>query len=191
MSLCLPISLPLQNLFSVDCEWSSWGDYSTCSVTCGTGTQIRERTKLVVEDNGGQPCSGSIGYHQDQQCHTAPCPGTTHKCFFTVVCISVGTMHFLRPILMSLKTKLKKYLFFHNHSQAFYKNSIITNDRMIHNSSIFITTSIDFLKQIIHLKLSDFFLGILTGCLVEEILTIQQIWIFFSVTYGTSKLPKF
>ena len=94
INVTMLISLPLQNLFSEDCEWSSWGDYSTCPVTCGTGTQIRARTKLVVEDHGGQPCSG-LGY-QAQQCNTAPCPGTTHICFFTLVCISVGTIYFLR-----------------------------------------------------------------------------------------------
>ena len=53
-----------------------WGSYSTCPVTCGGGTQIKTRTKLVVEDHGGT-CSGLS--HQDQLCNKDPCPGITHK----------------------------------------------------------------------------------------------------------------
>ena len=63
----------------MNCTWSSWGKYSACPVTCGGGTKIRARTKLVVEDHGGI-CSG-LGY-QDRQCNTARCPGTTHKYYF-------------------------------------------------------------------------------------------------------------
>ena len=53
-----------------------WGSYSTCPVTCGGGTQIKTRTKLVVEDHGGT-CSGLS--HQDQLCNNDPCPGIKHK----------------------------------------------------------------------------------------------------------------
>ena len=75
----------------MDCEWSSWGDYTRCTVTCGNGTQIKTRTKLGFEKHGGS-CPGLS--HEKQQCNTAPCPrpGTTHKC-----CLQCsGPIHYLR-----------------------------------------------------------------------------------------------
>ena len=59
-------------IVSVNCKWSSWQSHTTCPVTCGGGTQIRTRTKLVLEDHGGI-CSG-LSY-QERQCNTDPCPG--------------------------------------------------------------------------------------------------------------------
>ena len=55
-------------LFSVpvDCVW---GEFGTCSVTCGGGTQIR--TVLTEAANGGAPCPGS----DTQTCNEDPCPG--------------------------------------------------------------------------------------------------------------------
>ncbi len=55
-------------LFSVpvDCVW---GEFDTCSVTCGGGTQIRP--VLTEAANGGAPCPGS----DTQTCNEDPCPG--------------------------------------------------------------------------------------------------------------------
>eukprot|EP00435_Cladocopium_sp_Y103_P012798 s4452_g3.t1 len=40
-----------------DCVWLPWGQYSTCSKTCGTGEQSRTRSK-ISESGGGDPCTG-------------------------------------------------------------------------------------------------------------------------------------
>ena len=68
---CPWIIVQKDSYFLVNCKWSNWGNYSACPVTCGGGTQIKIRTKLVVEDHGGV-CHGLS--HQERQCNTYPCP---------------------------------------------------------------------------------------------------------------------
>ena len=58
--------------FSVNCQWSNWASYASCSKTCGGGTKQRQRYKTVQESNGGS-CSGLT---QDTvSCNTQDCPG--------------------------------------------------------------------------------------------------------------------
>ena len=42
---------------AVDCQWNVWEPYTTCSVTCGEGSQTKTRTKSI-EESGGGTCSG-------------------------------------------------------------------------------------------------------------------------------------
>ena len=65
---CNPYSIK----FTVDCMWSQWGGWATCSVTCGGGTQDRSRTIDVLAQNGGTPCGGSD--KETQTCNTHCCP---------------------------------------------------------------------------------------------------------------------
>ena len=44
---------------AVDCQWSDWNSWSTCSITCGIGSQTRTRTELQSAVNGGQVCQGT------------------------------------------------------------------------------------------------------------------------------------
>ena len=50
--------------------WDEWVS-GVCSVTCGTGTEVRTRTKLVEEDFGGT-CTGQN--HEIVTCDMDPCP---------------------------------------------------------------------------------------------------------------------
>ena len=50
----------------VDCIISKW---SSCSQSCGPGTQ--NRTILVPAKNGGEECTGSL----DRACNERNCPG--------------------------------------------------------------------------------------------------------------------
>lgn len=55
-----------------------WSDWSTCSVTCGTGTRVRMRTcNNPKPENGGLPCTDSTV--ENGVCSLAPCPGTPYK----------------------------------------------------------------------------------------------------------------
>ena len=54
----------------VDCQVSSFGAFSSCSVTCGGGTATRTRTVLVQPSNGGAACPALT---EAQACNTHPC----------------------------------------------------------------------------------------------------------------------
>ena len=45
---------------SVNCQWSVWGEWSKCSVTCGDrgedGTRERNRHIVIEGQHGGIPC---------------------------------------------------------------------------------------------------------------------------------------
>ena len=58
---------------AIHCEWDDW-ILGECSKTCGTGTRINNRTKLVEEANGGT-CDGQPS--AIEECNSEPCPGLT------------------------------------------------------------------------------------------------------------------
>merc|ERR1712226_217434 len=61
---------------AVDGGWSQWSDWSTCSSSCGTGTQTRQRTCTNPSpSNGGEQCSvdGSSDT-ETQSCDAGGCP---------------------------------------------------------------------------------------------------------------------
>ena len=56
---------------SVDGEWNAWLQWQQCNVTCGGGSQRRNRT-CVQPLHGGAECPGSdVDW---QSCNTHPCP---------------------------------------------------------------------------------------------------------------------
>ena len=57
----------------VDGNWGAWGNWSTCSATCGHGTVHRKRTcDGPAPANGGKPCAGEG--HETTVCSMTPCP---------------------------------------------------------------------------------------------------------------------
>ena len=56
----------------VDCEWAEWGDWETCSETCGDGTKSRIRTKAQEAQHGGTECPDSNS--GSEACNLGPCP---------------------------------------------------------------------------------------------------------------------
>jgi len=57
--------------FTVDGKWGNWSEWSSCSVTCGDGTQQRNRT-CVPPQHGGLECQGPA--EQIKSCNERPCP---------------------------------------------------------------------------------------------------------------------
>ena len=59
---------------AVDCVWGEYGDWSTCSVTCGGGSRTRIRPEATPASNGGTTCTGSAT--ETENCNANACPGT-------------------------------------------------------------------------------------------------------------------
>ncbi|KAL9971012.1 hypothetical protein ACROYT_G023488 [Oculina patagonica] len=58
---------------AIDGNWGAWGNWSTCSATCGHGTVHRKRTcDNPAPANGGKPCAGEG--HETAECRMTPCP---------------------------------------------------------------------------------------------------------------------
>lgn len=56
----------------VDCQWSSWGNFSDCSQSCGTGAKLRIRSS-TPPINGGRICNVA-DMSGTASCNTQPCP---------------------------------------------------------------------------------------------------------------------
>ena len=58
----------------VDGGWGSWKSWTACSVSCGGGTQTREKKcDNPRPDHGGSDCPGNAP-SDSKQCNTNPCP---------------------------------------------------------------------------------------------------------------------
>ena len=62
---------------SVDCEVSEYGPWSECSVTCGTGTETRNRDVTVAPLYQGAECPP---LSENRTCTKDPCPGELVSC---------------------------------------------------------------------------------------------------------------
>ena len=77
--LCVD-SIPFCFLSIVDGDWSNWNKWTTCSKTCGEGTQIRIRTCDDPKPlHGGKQCEGAA--QEARVCNTRKCPGMFLKIF--------------------------------------------------------------------------------------------------------------
>lgn len=55
----------------VDCEWSSWSEWSSCSVSCGHGVQSSSRSIVQPRQYGGRECEGPS--HRSRVCTGPDC----------------------------------------------------------------------------------------------------------------------
>ena len=71
-------------------NWGQWTGLTTCSVTCGTGIQTRQRVCTQTQPTStGQVCIGEAV--QNYQCNLQACPATGKTTF-----IFNDTCHFPR-----------------------------------------------------------------------------------------------
>ena len=62
----------------MDGNWSEWGDWSSCSLTCGVGVQNRSRTCTNPSPAfGGASCPGDSS--EPRFCNEDPCPGKSAR----------------------------------------------------------------------------------------------------------------
>uniref|UniRef100_A0A7M5UY77 C-type lectin domain-containing protein n=1 Tax=Clytia hemisphaerica TaxID=252671 RepID=A0A7M5UY77_9CNID len=61
------------DIFPVDGGWSSWSGFSSCTLSCGSGTQYRTRAcDNPARQYGGKHCQGDE--REERACNTNPCP---------------------------------------------------------------------------------------------------------------------
>lgn len=56
----------------VNCAWTTWSAWGTCSASCGGGTQTRTRSQDPPASGGGADCVGASS--ESQACNTDGCP---------------------------------------------------------------------------------------------------------------------
>ena len=74
LRLCMFLFSFLMSLL-VNGYWQPWQDWQHCNVSCGGGTQVRERV-CVEPLHGGETCPGPS--EETRDCNTHPCPGAFH-----------------------------------------------------------------------------------------------------------------
>eukprot|EP00933_Yihiella_yeosuensis_P079036 TRINITY_DN9111_c0_g10_i1.p1 TRINITY_DN9111_c0_g10~~TRINITY_DN9111_c0_g10_i1.p1 ORF type:complete len:1252 (+),score=222.05 TRINITY_DN9111_c0_g10_i1:165-3920(+) len=65
---CSPQACP------VDCAYSDWSSWGSCSVSCGDGHLVRKRTIATSAAYGGQPCPDKNLLTDKRSCSMKPCP---------------------------------------------------------------------------------------------------------------------
>ena len=58
--------------FVVDCIWSPWNEWTSCSETCGDGSRSKERLVVQESANNGTPCYGQP--IKNKSCKIIDCP---------------------------------------------------------------------------------------------------------------------
>ena len=68
----------------VDCEWSPFDEWTSCSVSCGGGTRSSVRQIIQPAENNGKACTGYST--RTESCNTIDCPepGNVFKFVFVV-----------------------------------------------------------------------------------------------------------
>ena len=66
-------NINIESNFTVNCTWGEWSAWESCSVTCGGGNQVRNRSITQQALFAGNDCTGD--YDEQQTCNSNGCPG--------------------------------------------------------------------------------------------------------------------
>lgn len=68
----------IHHIDSVDGQWSAWSRWTSCSTSCGPGSETRQRTCTnPAPAHGGKGCGTAS--QETKACNTKHCPGTMEK----------------------------------------------------------------------------------------------------------------
>lgn len=76
LPICSVSPHPLSLYCAVEGQWLEWGAWSKCSVTCNTGTQLRQR-RCSPSVHGWAECKGP--HQESRECSNPSCSGTVDK----------------------------------------------------------------------------------------------------------------
>ena len=66
----------------MDCVWSRYSVWTSCSVTCGGGLRTSTREIVQKANHGGKECQGDKV--RGEKCNTDPCPGKHNNCILNI-----------------------------------------------------------------------------------------------------------
>ena len=52
------LTLNVNFITAINCEWGTWGEWGECSTSCGDGSRERQRVHAIVAQFGGDNCTG-------------------------------------------------------------------------------------------------------------------------------------
>jgi len=84
----------------VDCKYGAWGEWGSCSATCGGGERSRTRTS-TAEKHGGKKCEAAEKSNKGD-CKPAACPTTTVPTTTEVPTTTVTTTATTEKMLMGM-----------------------------------------------------------------------------------------
>ena len=115
---------------TVNGRWSPWGNWGSCSLTCGGGIQDRLRTCTNPPAAfGGSPCTGPD--IETRFCQLLPCPGIVkHQVKFNLMLISQRSPK-MGNLSVVMKSDLKTfgYYFFYEIVIILFTNSMLISFR--------------------------------------------------------------
>ena len=78
----------------MNCTWSVWSNWTSCSSTCGEGQQTRTRDYATLAQYGGSECEG--GRNEERDCPNNPnCPSTEMPSFLKMPLVKRETNTFI------------------------------------------------------------------------------------------------
>ena len=70
-------------------EWSCWSDFSSCSMSCGQGLKVRQRTCQSTKNGHSYNVHCKGNNMEEQPCEMPACTGKCIKCSMVILSESI------------------------------------------------------------------------------------------------------